>query len=216
MTLENQHQLGLELIASEAPTLDNFVVGRNTELIASIRRFMRGQPPQVLFIWGPSGSGCTHLLRAMAPRQTERVPTYTDAVDLYVVDDVEKLNAHELEALFHLFNAVRAHPESRIALAGHQPLSQLTIREDVRSRLTWGLVFELQFLDEHQARVEFLRLARERGIELTEEIEHWIALHCPRDIGSLVALLNGIDRYAIEAKRKVTLPLILRYLAEKQ
>ena len=67
-------QLALDLIEAEAPTLENFVVGDNAELIESLRRCRAGAGPQFVYIWGPPGSGRTHLLRSLTPSQRWRVP----------------------------------------------------------------------------------------------------------------------------------------------
>ena len=69
----------------------------------------------------------------------------------------------------------------------------------------------MQYLDDESAAKEFVRQALERGIELDKDVQHWIGIHCPRDMRSLRSLLDGLDRYAMEKKRKVTLPLVLEF-----
>ena len=114
-------QLALDLIEAEAPTLENFVVGDNAELIESLRRCRAGAGPQFVYIWGPPGSGRTHLLRSLTPSQRWRVPEFDETVPLYTVDNVELLDDEDLEKLFHLMNAVRSHPGTHIVVAGAQP-----------------------------------------------------------------------------------------------
>ncbi len=208
-------QLSLGLSAPQEPTLDNFVIGENAEAVASVRAFIKGEGPQFLYLWGGHGCGCTHLIKAVTPNETRRVPTFTQKTSVYTVDDVESLTAEEQEQLFTLMNAVRSNPETRLLIAGHAPVRELKIREDIRSRLAWGLVFELRYLDDESAACEFVRQAHERGIELDKEVTHWVAAHCPRDMRSLRALLDGIDAYAMEQKRKVTLPLLLQYISQR-
>lgn len=208
---ETPHQLFLGLSTPPKPTLDNFVVGKNAEALAAIHEFLQGKGPQFLYLWGSHGCGCTHIVSSVALDTTGRVPTFKEAVTLYAVDDVQDLNATEQEELFTLMNSVRAHPQSRLLVAGHAPVHELELRNDIRSRLSWGLNFELQYLDDESAAKEFVRQALERGIELDKDVQHWIGIHCPRDMRSLRSLLDGIDRYAMEKKRKVTLPLVLEF-----
>lgn len=208
---EKPHQLSLGLSRPPKPTLDNFVVGKNEEVLCALDQFLQGKGPQFFYLWGSHGCGCTHLIRSVVSEENERIPTFKEGVTFYAVDDVDTLSETEQEELFTLMNCVRAHPESRLLIAGHAPVHELTLRSDIRSRLSWGLNFELQYLDDESAAKEFVRQARERGIELDKDVQHWIGIHCPRDMRSLRSFLDGIDRYAMEKKRKVTLPLVLEF-----
>lgn len=201
-------QIPLDLIEPEAPTLDNFVLGDNAELVAALRACQNGQGPQFIYLWGPPGSGRSHLLRAVTPTQRWRVPEFDEDVSLYTVDNIESLDPEDLERLFHLMNAVRSHPGARLVSAGSRPVGELDIRDDIKTRLSWGLVYRLNYLTEQQARSEFVRLAKSRGIEVTPEIEHWVAVYCPRDMRSLRRLLDQIDDFAMRRKRRVTVSLL--------
>lgn len=213
--MDTPQQLSLALSPAQEPTLENFVVGDNAEAVASVRAFCQGTGPQFLYLWGEPGCGCSHIMRAVAPRQKQRIPAFDEAVLLYAVDDAQALLGFEQEELFNLMNEVRSHPGYRIVVAGHAPIHQLPLREDIKSRLSWGLVFELHYLDAQSALGEFKRLTSERGIDLDEAVCHWIAVHCPRDMRSLRQFLDDIDAYAMEKKRRVTLPLVLQWASER-
>ena len=155
-------------------------------------------------------------MRAVAPHQRQRIPGFDETVPLYAVDDAQALLVFEQEELFNLMNEVRSHPGYRIVVAGHAPIHQLPLREDIKSRLSWGLVFELHYLDSESALGEFRHLASERGIDLDEGVCRWIAVHCLRDMRSLRQFLDDIDAYAMEKKRRVTLPLLLQWASERK
>lgn len=210
MTEQPREQLLLDLIETEAPTLDNFVVGENAQAIAALRDCCAGRGPQFIYLWGPTGCGRSHLLRALTPTQRGWVPTFDETVDLYTVDNVQSLDDDELERLFYLMNDVRNHPNARLVVAGNQTPSELTIRDDVKSRLAWGLVYGLRYLDDAAARQEFIRLAHVRGIEISPEVLAWMSTHCSRDMRSLKQLLDRVDQFAMKNKRKVTLALMHR------
>ena len=201
-------QLALDLIEAEAPTLENFVVGDNAELIESLRRCRAGAGPQFVYIWGPPGSGRTHLLRSLTPSQRWRVPEFDETVPLYTVDNVELLDDDDLEKLFHLMNAVRSHPGTHIVVAGAQPVAGLTIREDVRTRLSWGLTYRVHYLPDDLAEAEFVRQARARGLEISPELARWVSEHAPRDMRGLRAFLDKIDRCSMQTKRRVSFGLL--------
>lgn len=207
--------MGLDFVEPEVMTLDNFVVGDNAQLMSALRLCQRGEGPQFLYLWGPQGCGKTHLIESLRCAEDGRVPLFRDKARLYAVDDVDCLDEAELEALFVLMNSVRAHPTARLVCTGSKPSQELVIREDIRSRLRWGLSFELHYLDDSSTRNEFVRLAKTRGIDVSEEMEHWIQVHCPRDIRSLRQLLDDLDRFAIEKKRRVNVALMTQFVKER-
>ena len=58
-------QLGLDILAPRAPTLDNFVAGANAEALSNVRALALGSLAEsVVYLWGAPGSGRSHLLRA--------------------------------------------------------------------------------------------------------------------------------------------------------
>lgn len=202
-------QLALPLVEPEAPTLENFVPVGNEEAVVALKKCRAGEGPQFICLWGPSGSGRSHLLRSLTPCQTRRVPEFDDAVSLYTADNVDKLDAEDWENLFILMNEVRSHPGTRLVTATGKPPQQMTdVRVDVTSRLSWGLVFGIHRLPAKEALAEFVRRCTARGIDLRPEVIHWIETYCPRDMKNLVRLLNAIDTYALQLKRRVTVALL--------
>ena len=208
MLPQPKEQILLDLIEPEAPTLENFVAGDNAELIAALKMCRAGAGPQFIYIWGPEGSGRTHLLRALTPQQRWRVPEFDEFTNLYTVDNVGQLDDEDLDKLFHLMNAVRSHPQTRLVAAGSVPVAQLSIREDICTRLSWGLVYRLRFLPETAARDEFVRRAQARGITISPDQARWVIERCPRDMRALRQFLDTIDRRGLQEKRRVTTALL--------
>ena len=108
-----QEQLTLNLQIRPAPSLDNFAVGDNAELVSVLRTMAEtGSGPQFLYLWGETGVGCTHLLHAMDPLAgVERVPAFSESRLIYTVDDVEELGEDSQQKLFELMNDVRSHSD---------------------------------------------------------------------------------------------------------
>ena len=124
-----QEQLTLNLQIRPAPSLDNFAVGDNAELVSVLRTMAEtGSGPQFLYLWGETGVGCTHLLHAMDPLAgVERVPAFSESRLIYTVDDVEELGEDSQQKLFELMNDVRSHSDGgpfgqyRLITAGDLP-----------------------------------------------------------------------------------------------
>jgi DnaA family protein len=187
-------QLALGISPPPQPTLENFVPGANGELLARLREFQAGKfADSVLYLWGENGSGKSHLLQACTGPN--------------VADDVEKLDE---AAQIRLFNAINEARQSggTVLAAGNAPPAQLPLREDLKSRLAWGLVYQVKPPNDEE-RALFLRAeADRRGMRLPDEVVAYLLTRMRRDLRSLTAVLDQLDRFSLETKRPVTLPLL--------
>ncbi len=92
------------------------------------------------------------------------------------------------------------------------PPARLALREDLRTRLALGLVFEvipLADADKPQALAAF---ARERGFRLSDDVIAYLLAHGRRDMPSLVATLAALDRHSLATQRGITVPLLREWL----
>lgn len=189
-------QLALPLSAPPAPTLENFVPGANGELLERLRELAAGRLREaVIYLWGAAGCGRSHLLAASAR------PGVT------LADDVEALDAAGQQGLFNAINRAREDGGTVLA-AGAAPPAQLALREDLRSRLGWGLVYEVKPLTDAERAVYLHAEAARRGLRLADEVVWYLLTHVRRDMPSLRALLEQLDRASLEQRRPVTLPLV--------
>lgn len=189
-------QLILELAPPAPPTFDNFVVGANAAALAAVRAAVAGGGERVVYLWGGAGCGRSHLLAAGAA-----------AGKVVTVDDVHRLDAAGQLAAFDAFNRARADGIPFLA-AGDAPPAELAVREDLRTRLGSGLVFQLHPLGD-EAKAQALRaVAACRGMALSDEIADYLLRRLPRSLGTQLAVLDALDRYSLAHKRALTLPLV--------
>lgn len=211
-------QLALvDLLQPLTPSLDNFVVGRNLEALDALRRASRGAAPdRIIYLWGETGCGRTHLLSALAAApQAYRWTSGTapDAPGLALVDDVDQLDAAAQIALFNRLNAVRTHQDAGCVIAGPSPPALLALREDLRTRLAWGLVYQLHALSDAEKADALAAHAASRGVPLAPEVIPYLLHHLARDMRTLMAALDALDAYALARKRPLTLQLAKEGLA---
>jgi DnaA-homolog protein len=209
-------QLTLDLLRPREPSLGNFVIGRNGELFATLRRIAAARGGErFAYLWGEAGAGCSHLLVALAAERPaalavegDAVPEFTDPAGLYLVDDVQSLDADRQHRLFVLMNEVRAHPDAALVAAGKAPPAQLALREDVRTRLAWGLVHQVHALTDSEKCQALEAHARSRGLALPADVASYLLTHMPRDMRTLIAVLDALDSYALATRRAITIPLV--------
>ena len=218
-------QLILELAPAPAPTFESFVPGRNRAAVEALSALARGAASEsVVYLWGDAGSGKSHLLAAAytAARFSRRAALLVeyvadldagvDPAGLVAIDDVDALPNSTQAKVFDLFNGVRGRGGAFVA-AGTCAPARLPLREDLRTRLLSGLVFQLHALSDDEKAAALTAHAIERGIKLPEEVVGYLLRRLPRDLGTQFAVLEAVDRYALSLKRPVTLALAREALA---
>lgn len=219
MTVSND-QLLLQLRPEGNPTLDNFVVGANCELVDRLRTIAGCDQ---LYLWGAAGSGRSHLLSAICRL---RQALYLDASQvsgdieigndtLLVIDDIDSLSATAQGALFRIFIAAR---ERRIALllSGSTPPLQLNLREDLRTRVGQMLIYEIKGLSDDEKGAALRHYAQQRGLPLDETVVRYLLLHGRRDLPSLLATIDRLDEISLVRQRPPTLPLLRELMNENR
>lgn len=209
-------QLALALACAPAPTLENFVTGRNEELLDTLMRLTRGvETERILYIWGKPGSGKSHLLRALAVAlHAHQAPLMLEQLTRpAVLDDAHLLDEPGQALLFRLAIAARERAVL-LAVSGDAPPARLALRADVATRLGSGLVYEVHALSDDEKAIALQRYAKGRGLKLPAELVQYLMTHGSRDLRVLMAIIDALDRFSLENKRAVTLPLLRDLLRE--
>ena len=210
-------QLALDLSAHADPSFGNFVTGANAELVAALRSLAGGSDVErFVYLWGAPGSGRSHLLAAASAAnrnaQLLRAPLQAEQLDavspetLLALDDVDRLDVAAQRSLFRLYNRMR---DTSGALIASGPLAPggLAVRADLATRLAWGLVYQVHALSDADKSVAMSERAAAHGFKLRKEVRDYVLRHGRRDLPWLLALVDLLDRYSLETRRAVTLPL---------
>ena len=221
-------QLLLDLVTEKPQTLDNFVGGTNVELMQllhDVASGASGSPDRsIVYLWGKPGAGKTHLLRALAgaPRARyiaadadEAEFAFSPEHDLYLLDDCHTLAPSAQIAAFSLYNQVRENKYTLIA-AGSSAPAALQVREDLRTRLGWGLIYQVHELTDDEKIAALAQSASARGLTLSSGVLPYLITHFRRDMRSLSAMLDALDQYSLETKRAITLPLLRDLLQQEK
>ena len=219
-------QMALDIGLHTTPTLDSFFAGPNSAALQHLRLWTTSQMPSPVptYLWGESGSGKSHLLRAVQTElsnagvsvgwldadQNDRL-NFDESWTAVLMDDVHLYNLEQQQLAFNWFvNALTPKSGSPrwVLAAGMLPPADLKLRDDLRSRLGWGHVYGLQVLSDTERRAVLRSEADARGLFLSDEVMSYMLSRFSRDLSSLMILLDHLDQFALETKRAMTIPLI--------
>jgi DnaA-homolog protein len=192
-------QLLLDIKPAAAPSLDNFIVGRNAEALTSLKQVISGGQPRFIYFWGDSGSGKSHLLSACK------------AIGMRIADGVHLLDNEAQIALFNTYNQQKEMDGTLITAGLHAP-TQMGLRDDLATRLAWGLVYQLHPLNDDEKASALKQHAKERGMNLPSEVTDYCLRYLRRDLPSLMAVLDALDEWSLTEKKPVTVPMLKKLL----
>jgi DnaA family protein len=225
-------QLALALQLNDEATFADFCWGENTLLQQQLYNTLHGSDERFIYIWGAPGSGKSHLLQACCQAMTDHQstiylplrllkdwgPQVIDGIEdqaLISIDDIETIAGDPAweEALFHLYNRVRDNEQTTLIITSNCPPARSPVSLlDLQSRLSWGLIFQLNELSDHH-KINTLKLhANKRGFELPTSVGQFLLNRCSRNMHDLHALLNRLDDASLIAQRKITIPFVKNIL----
>jgi len=207
---------------------DNFIVGESNELAYTAARKICIQSAHYnpLFIYSSVGMGKTHLLnsiglevgqtkkvmfisaerfmyhfiRAIKNNEMVKFKDLFRGANIFIIDDIQFVNGKEAmqEEFFHTFNAL-IERGSQIVISSDRPPANLDkIQERIRSRMTGGLVIDIQPPDLDlririlKSKFEEIKSNFKENYDLDEEVFKFLASEITSSIREMVGALNRI------------------------
>lgn len=226
-------QLPLPMRLRAASVFATFCAGNNQAVLRALQQ-LRPVGSPVVFLYGPTGSGKTHLLQAMcaqfsaAGQQAIYLPlrelhtlgpgllSGLEQAALLCVDDVQCV-ASDREwnrALFTLHRECEER-QARLVMASDTPPAGLPFAlPDLSSRVMAGTILRLQLLDEGQQAAALQMHAVQRGFELPDEVAHYLLRRLPRDMNRLCQFIDELDVALLAAQRRLSIPFVRNWLQE--
>lgn len=225
-------QMTLPIRLRASSVFNSYYAGPNAAVVATLSELSNTGPSPVLFLYGASGVGKTHLLQARCARASEQqqLASYlplrelrdlgpdllsgTDQMMLVCLDDVS-LVASDVEwnrALFNLYRELEERGGKLVLADERSPAAIEFALRDLSSRVLAGTVLRIQSLSESD-QVAVLRLhAEQRGLELPDEVAGFLLRRLPRDMHTLCGFLDELDIASLTAQRKLTVPFVKQVL----
>lgn len=226
------NQLTLGLALQDDATFSNFYPAKNEPVLSHLHQFITGPDPY-FYLWGPPGSGKTHLLQACCHLQSQIPSIYIDLKEpdlqpeilcgleschLLCLDNIEAVlgQANWELRLFDLYNLSRE-TGNRLLIAGLAPPQQLVCQmADLSSRLSWGWIWQLHLLTDEEKISALQMRAERRGLELSLEVGRFLLSRFSRSMNDLFVTLDILDKEAMRAKRCLTIPFIKKILCSNK
>jgi len=226
-------QMIMSVATGDALSFESFYTSQaNQDLLTLLTVFSGRSETKQIFLWGEQHSGKTHLLQAcctQASNLQQRVSYLPlkvlighgsgisrglDGMDLVVVDDVDKVVGSRdwEEALFDLINHARSGQQRLLFSATENPRHLKCSLPDLASRLIWGETYTLHSLSDVDKHLALKQRASQRGFELNDRVLDYLSRHYPRDMGSLLSMLDVLDQESIRQQAKITVPFVKQVL----
>ena len=198
-------QLLLDIQPPARPSFENFVAGRNAEALHSLDLALKGhESARFIYLWGESGSGKSHLAAAHQYLSTQAI----------VVDDVQLLDDAAQIKLFNTYNELRSNTDfgKTLVVTGNAAPTQMYLRDDLATRLAWGLTYQLQPLSDEEKALALMSHADARSMRLPTEVITYCLRYLQRDLPTLISTINALDEWSLITKKPVTVPMLRQLL----
>lgn len=225
-------QLPLQWLLRRDATFNNYYAGTNAEVFSLLKKAATGKNSErCIYLYGRSGLGKSHLLQAVCHEmaQHKTIGVYLPLADIHspdilnglenypviCLDDIHTVFLRSMvweESLFYFYNRV-LQQNGCLIFSAHVSPAQLPIQlADLRSRLAGSVIYGIKPLQEEEKIQGLLLCAKERGLELSEEVLKFLLIHHSRGMADLCLALEKLDRASLAYKKRLTLPFVKNIL----
>ncbi|PPR18325.1 MAG: hypothetical protein CFH40_02473 [Alphaproteobacteria bacterium MarineAlpha10_Bin3] len=207
-------QLALELAYRPALGADDFLVAPcNRDAVGWLDRWPGWR---VLTIHGPAGCGKTHMAHVWRARSGARIVGQAEIAGLpgrspdlggacWIVDDA--LTGLDERGFLHFFNMVAEGGGHILITARTAPARWPIALADLRSRLVAAPAVAVGRPDDGLIGAMLVKLFADRQLSVGAEVLTYILGRMERSFAAAHALVAALDRHALAARRRVTIPL---------
>ena len=223
-------QIPLDIQLADYAVFDSFYEGANAAPVFALRKLLAGNRG-LIWLWGGVDSGKSHLLQALVadagmnhlssvylplsePAMRPGMLEGMGSSGLACIDDVQSIAGDpEWEAaLFRLYEELIQSQGHLVVAANVAPSGVGFALRDLESRFSSGATFRLHALNDQDSLQALQKRAAWRGLTLPLETANYLLARVNRSPSRLFALLDALDKEALAAQRKLTVPFVREIL----
>jgi len=224
-------QLPLDIQLDSSARLDNFYLGNNQQLLHRLQCLDTARE-NFIFVWGTEQVGKSHLAQGICTEYSTKdlvtayFPLDNSSLSPEVLEGFEFANivcldsfdsvSHDLKwqtAIFNLYNNLKSNHRQLIIFAKQSPQTISLELADLKSRLNSMEIYKLEGLTEEQQKDFLISTAKYRGLEITQDVAHFILARENREVSNLIKLVELLDSQSLVQQRKVTVPFVKKILS---
>jgi len=215
----------IELVTT--PSFNNYIPTNNEIIIASLQSFSH----QYVHLIGNNNTGKTHLLQAWVSLSNQDRPNQAIYVNaktcqsislllhnyrFFAIDNIEELSESNQEALFNLYNHAKILGHNIFILtSSNKSVNSLLIREDLKTRVSSGIVFNIKTMLDVDLINALAILTKKQGIMIGNAEINYIVTHYSRNLGHQIRLIMELDKQAMQYKKNITIPFIKNIIQQE-
>jgi len=219
------NQLGLPILLDSKMLLDNFL--GNKQLLDFIAQLYVDKTSAEIYVYGASGVGKTHLLQgaALMALSDQQIAMYIDCYDplpRHVLESIEQLNwisidnigainNNQKDLFFDLYNRAK---QARVTMliSGTDLPSKLGVMKDLKTRLGFATIFQLQPLDDELTMSVLYNQMIDRNLSIDSKVYEYLFKYYSRDVKVLLKAIDDLDKASLQAKQSITIPFVKKTL----
>lgn len=214
-------QLPLDLGHQPGHSRDDLVVSDENEAALTLIEAWPNWPAPVAVLAGPAGSGKSHMVSIFAEEagavdaaaSLDAAMIAAEQGRAIVLDDADAMPLDETQ-LFHLINAVRSGGATLLLTARRFPANWDLSLPDLISRLKAAALVAIEEPGDALLSAVVMKLFADRQIEIEPHVVQFITRRIERSLGSAIAVVDRIDKAALERRKAITRTLAAEVLTE--
>jgi DnaA family protein len=222
-------QLAFSFLLDNPVELNDFVGVNNQQVVTYIQQLLTKQKKAVIYVYGESGTGKTHLLQASYSMAFESslLSAYIDckqeipntvfedlhSLEWVCLDNIDNLNPTQQYALFDFYNQAQQN-QLNLIISAQCPPSELNMLKDLQTRLSLATVFALEMLSDADKINILEQIMKRKNIQVKHSIYTYLFNYYSRDLTQVLAILERLECYSLEQKNKMSIPLLKTLLRD--
>ncbi len=189
-----------------------------THLMHAIGQAAVSKNPRIKVLYSTSESFTNNMIEAIQTRSTKGFRTKYRGLDILIVDDIQFIAGRETtqEEFFHTFNDLYGNGKQVIISSDRPPAAISKLEERLKSRFEGGMIADIQPPDLDMKEAILLSKVRLRGLDIPEEVLHYLAQTGSTSIRDLEGSLTRLVTQAKINNTSLSVELAKSFIDQRQ